>query len=61
MIYDLMLAAQALRLGTVLVTHNTAEFARVPNLTVEDWQSRSATSHMTKSGSCSPREAVAGG
>jgi tRNA(fMet)-specific endonuclease VapC len=37
--YDLMLAAQALRLGAVLVTHNTAEFARVPNLTVEDWQS----------------------
>ena len=37
--YDLMLAAQALRLGAVLVTHNTAEFARVPNLVVEDWQS----------------------
>lgn len=37
--YDLMLAAQALRMGAVLVTHNTAEFARVPNLTVEDWQS----------------------
>jgi tRNA(fMet)-specific endonuclease VapC len=37
--YDLMLAAQALRLGAVLVTHNTSEFARVPNLTVEDWQS----------------------
>lgn len=37
--YDLMLAAQALRLGAVLVTHNTAEFARVPHLAVEDWQS----------------------
>jgi tRNA(fMet)-specific endonuclease VapC len=37
--YDLMLAAQALRLGAVIVTHNTAEFARVPHLTVEDWQS----------------------
>ena len=37
--YDLMLAAQALRLGAVLVTHNTAEFARVPHLVVEDWQS----------------------
>jgi predicted nucleic acid-binding protein len=39
MIYDLMLAAQALRLGAVLVTHNAAEFVRVPNLPVEDWQS----------------------
>lgn len=37
--YDLMLAAQALRLGAVLVTNNTAEFSRVPSLSVEDWQS----------------------
>jgi tRNA(fMet)-specific endonuclease VapC len=37
--YDLMLAAQALRLGAVLVTNNSAEFARVPSLSVEDWQS----------------------
>lgn len=36
--YDLMLAAQALRLGAVLVTNNTAEFGRVPSLLVEDWQ-----------------------
>lgn len=36
--YDLMLAAQAVRLGAVLVTNNTAEFARVPNLALEDWQ-----------------------
>lgn len=36
--YDLMIAAQALRLGAVLVTHNTAEFSRVPNLVIEDWQ-----------------------
>jgi tRNA(fMet)-specific endonuclease VapC len=36
--YDLMLAAQALRLGAVLITNNAAEFARVPQLTVEDWQ-----------------------
>lgn len=36
--HDLMLAAQALRLGAVLVTHNTAEFARVPQLAIEDWQ-----------------------
>jgi tRNA(fMet)-specific endonuclease VapC len=33
--YDLMLAAQALRLGAVLVTNNTAEFARVPGLATE--------------------------
>jgi tRNA(fMet)-specific endonuclease VapC len=37
--YDLMLAAQALRLGAVLVTNNTSEFGRVPNLTLENWQS----------------------
>jgi tRNA(fMet)-specific endonuclease VapC len=36
--YDLMLAAQALRLGATLVTNNTREFARVPGLAVEDWQ-----------------------
>jgi tRNA(fMet)-specific endonuclease VapC len=36
--YDLMLAAQALRLGAVLVTNNTAEFKRVPHLKCEDWQ-----------------------
>jgi tRNA(fMet)-specific endonuclease VapC len=36
--YDLMLAAQALRHGAVLVTNNTGEFARVPGLDVENWQ-----------------------
>ena len=36
--YDLMLAAQALRLGATLVTHHKVEFARVPHLLVEDWQ-----------------------
>lgn len=36
--YDLMLAAQAMRLGAVLVTHDTAKFTRVPSLSVEDWQ-----------------------
>ena len=37
--YDLMLAGQALALGVPLVTHNTAEFKRVPGLMLEDWQS----------------------
>jgi tRNA(fMet)-specific endonuclease VapC len=37
--YDLMLAAQALRLGAVLVTNNTSEFQRIPGLEVQDWQS----------------------
>ncbi|MEY2879478.1 MAG: hypothetical protein RLZZ15_1858 [Verrucomicrobiota bacterium] len=36
--YDLLIAAQALRLGATVVTHNVREFARVPGLRVEDWQ-----------------------
>lgn len=35
---DLLIAAQALRLDAIIVTHNTAEFARVPGLKIEDWQ-----------------------
>ncbi|MGO9917109.1 MAG: PIN domain-containing protein [Isosphaeraceae bacterium] len=35
---DLMIAAVALADGLILITHNTAEFGRVPGLTVEDWQ-----------------------
>jgi tRNA(fMet)-specific endonuclease VapC len=35
---DLMIAAIALVNGLILVTHNTAEFSRVPGLTIEDWQ-----------------------
>lgn len=36
---DLLIAAQALVLGTVLVTANTAEFSRVDGLVVENWLS----------------------
>ncbi|HMF11890.1 MAG TPA: type II toxin-antitoxin system VapC family toxin, partial [Gemmataceae bacterium] len=35
---DLMIAAIALTNQLTLVTHNTAEFSRVPGLTLEDWQ-----------------------
>lgn len=35
--YDVLIAAQARRAGTVLVTANTGEFARVPGLQVLDW------------------------
>jgi tRNA(fMet)-specific endonuclease VapC len=35
--YDLLIAAQALRTGAVLVTANVAEFARVQGLTWQDW------------------------
>ncbi len=36
--YDILIAGQALARDLVLVTHNVREFARVPNLRVEDWQ-----------------------
>ncbi len=35
--YDPLIAAQALRSGTTLVTANVAEFARVRGLVWEDW------------------------
>lgn len=36
--YDLQIAAIALVNGATLVTHNTNEFSRVPNLLIEDWE-----------------------
>ena len=35
--YDLQIASQALARGLTVLTHNTGEFRRVPNLKVEDW------------------------
>jgi len=37
--FDTLIAAQALRLDAPVVTRNTREFARVPGLTVENWES----------------------
>jgi tRNA(fMet)-specific endonuclease VapC len=37
--YDLILAAQAMRHGATVITHNRRKFDRVPGLLVEDWQS----------------------
>lgn len=34
---DLWIAAHALSLDCVLVTHNTKEFSRIQGLTIEDW------------------------
>ena len=36
--YDLQIAAIALANNLTLVTHNTREFSRVPNLLLEDWE-----------------------
>ena len=35
--YDLLIAAHALALGLALVTNNTREYCRVPQLIVENW------------------------
>ena len=35
---DLLIAATALAHGAILVTHNTAEFSRVPGMLIEDWE-----------------------
>jgi tRNA(fMet)-specific endonuclease VapC len=36
--YDALLAGQALAVGAIFVTHNLAEFSRVPGLVCENWQ-----------------------
>ncbi len=36
--YDLQIAAIALAHSLIVVTHNTREFSRVPNLLLEDWE-----------------------
>ena len=35
--YDIQIAAQGLARGYTVVTHNTGEFSRIPNLHVTDW------------------------
>lgn len=35
--FDLQIASQALSRGLILVTHNTREFSRIPDLKLEDW------------------------
>lgn len=34
---DMLIAAHALHLGSILVTNNTDEFSRIPNLRIENW------------------------
>lgn len=36
--YDVLIAGQALARALTLVTHNTREFRRVPDLRIEDWE-----------------------
>jgi len=36
--YDMLIAAQALVRDLILVTNNTGEFSRIPNLKLEDWK-----------------------
>jgi tRNA(fMet)-specific endonuclease VapC len=36
---DMLIAAIAIAHNPILVTHNTTEFSRIPNLRLEDWES----------------------
>ena len=36
--YDMLIAAQAVARKLILVTNNTKEFTRVPELVIEDWK-----------------------
>lgn len=36
--YDMQIAAIALVHGLIVVTHNTREFSRIPDLQIEDWE-----------------------
>lgn len=36
--YDLQIAAIAIANNLILVTHNTKEFSRIPELQIEDWE-----------------------
>ena len=35
--YDILIAAQGISKGLTVVTHNTGEFSRIPNIALEDW------------------------
>lgn len=35
--YDVMIAGQGVSRGFTVVTHNTGEFKRIPNIRLEDW------------------------
>ena len=37
--YDVQIAAQGLSRNLIVVTHNTGEFSRIPNIRLEDWVS----------------------
>lgn len=37
--YDIQIAAQGVSRGLIVVTHNTKEFSRVPDVRLEDWVS----------------------